>query len=470
MDLPPPVPSSPLFPPAPLQPRPASHSHRPGPGPPPRRARRRPPGRRAGPQPRARRRARRPPPPPPARPTAWRPPSCAWARILGGGARSGARAGPGKRGGAGFSAAGRGRPGRSPALTHARIDAPEPWGRRCSGRGVWGGRPGSAALCTRARAPLSLFGPPSPPGDPPMPPPIARRPAPGAALAAAPARAARGPRIAARAAARRFFVGGNWKSNCTKASVEKLVAELNGAVTSLPDTGAAEIVVAPEHIHLSMVLDAVDGRYAVAAQNCWKTSGGAYTGEVRGGAMCLGGLGGVQAALARALRAAWAGQRSLDRLGVGEERTGPRARGGRHPRAAARARPPSIAPAPPLARRRPLPAHDDSRLRARRAPGSAGRRRTRPRARPPLRGAPRPPRLVAAPDPTPPPHPHPFRLPPKPWSTWASPGSFSATRSGGRCSASRTSLSARRWSTPSRRAWTLLPVWARRWPSGRVAR
>ena len=83
------------------------------------------------------------------------------------------------------------------------------------------------------------------------------------------------------ASARRFFVGGNWKSNCTKASVTKLVGELNEAVATLPGAGDAEIVVAPEHIHLSMVLDDLDARYSVAAQNCWKTSGGAYTGEVR---------------------------------------------------------------------------------------------------------------------------------------------------------------------------------------------
>ena len=97
-------------------------------------------------------------------------------------------------------------------------------------------------------------------------------------------RAAR-PRRAARvacAAARRFFVGGNWKSNCTKTSVTKLVGELNDAVATLPAGGDAEIVVAPEHIHLSMVLDDLDKRYSVAAQNCWKTSGGAYTGEVSG--------------------------------------------------------------------------------------------------------------------------------------------------------------------------------------------
>jgi triosephosphate isomerase len=63
------------------------------------------------------------------------------------------------------------------------------------------------------------------------------------------------------------------------------VKELNdaakGQLGGLPQADQVEIVVGPEHIHLSMVLDAIDSRYGVSAQNCWTTSGGAYTGEVR---------------------------------------------------------------------------------------------------------------------------------------------------------------------------------------------
>ena len=91
--------------------------------------------------------------------------------------------------------------------------------------------------------------------------------------------------VAASTADRTFFVGGNWKSNCTKSSVKTLVKELNeaakGQLGGLPPADQVEIVVGPEHIHLSMVLDSIDPRYAVSAQNCWTTSGGAYTGEVR---------------------------------------------------------------------------------------------------------------------------------------------------------------------------------------------
>ena len=91
--------------------------------------------------------------------------------------------------------------------------------------------------------------------------------------------------VAASTADRTFFVGGNWKSNCTKSSVKTLVKELNdaakGQLGGLPPADQVEIVVGPEHIHLSMVLDSIDSRYGVSAQNCWTTSGGAYTGEVR---------------------------------------------------------------------------------------------------------------------------------------------------------------------------------------------
>ena len=78
-------------------------------------------------------------------------------------------------------------------------------------------------------------------------------------------------------------MGGNWKSNGTRASVAKLVGELNEAARSpggLPPPSECEVIIAPEHIHLSIVLDAVDPRYKVAAQNCWDRSSGAYTGEI----------------------------------------------------------------------------------------------------------------------------------------------------------------------------------------------
>jgi hypothetical protein len=74
-----------------------------------------------------------------------------------------------------------------------------------------------------------------------------------------------------------FFIGGNWKSNGTKDFVSKLVADLN----SKPVPRDVEVVVAPIHIHLPIVLNAIKPPYQVAAQNCWVEQPGAYTGEVR---------------------------------------------------------------------------------------------------------------------------------------------------------------------------------------------
>ena len=75
----------------------------------------------------------------------------------------------------------------------------------------------------------------------------------------------------------RFFVGGNWKANGTKESVSKLVSGLNSAEI----TQEVEVVVAPIFLHLPYVIDHIDSRYQVSAQNCWVGRAGAYTGEVR---------------------------------------------------------------------------------------------------------------------------------------------------------------------------------------------
>lgn len=74
-----------------------------------------------------------------------------------------------------------------------------------------------------------------------------------------------------------FFVGGNWKANGTKESVSKLVSGLNSAEIT-PDV---EVIVAPIFLHLPYVIDHIDSRYQVSAQNCWVGRAGAYTGEVR---------------------------------------------------------------------------------------------------------------------------------------------------------------------------------------------
>lgn len=75
----------------------------------------------------------------------------------------------------------------------------------------------------------------------------------------------------------KFFVGGNWKANGTKESVSKLVSGLNSA--HFPSE--VEVIVAPIFLHLQYVVDNIDSRYQVSAQNCWVGRAGAYTGEVR---------------------------------------------------------------------------------------------------------------------------------------------------------------------------------------------
>lgn len=76
----------------------------------------------------------------------------------------------------------------------------------------------------------------------------------------------------------KFFVGGNWKSNGTKESVNKLVQDLNAAEVS-PDV---EVIVAPTFIHLQHVVEHISPPYQVSAQNCWVGKAGAFTGEVSG--------------------------------------------------------------------------------------------------------------------------------------------------------------------------------------------
>jgi len=76
---------------------------------------------------------------------------------------------------------------------------------------------------------------------------------------------------------RQFFVGGNWKCNGLKESVDKLVKELNdGKVTA----SNVEVVVAPTFLYLDHVSKTIRKDFHVGAQNCWSESKGAYTGEV----------------------------------------------------------------------------------------------------------------------------------------------------------------------------------------------
>ncbi|KAM9838643.1 triosephosphate isomerase [Aulostomus maculatus] len=77
-------------------------------------------------------------------------------------------------------------------------------------------------------------------------------------------------------ALRRFFVGGNWKMNGNKESLEALITCLNTA--SLDER--AEVVCAAPSIYLDLTRSSLDLRIGVAAQNCYKVAKGAFTGEI----------------------------------------------------------------------------------------------------------------------------------------------------------------------------------------------
>eukprot|EP00640_Fibrocapsa_japonica_P000961 CAMPEP_0113952418 /NCGR_PEP_ID=MMETSP1339-20121228/90405_1 /TAXON_ID=94617 /ORGANISM="Fibrocapsa japonica" /LENGTH=854 /DNA_ID=CAMNT_0000961029 /DNA_START=6 /DNA_END=2566 /DNA_ORIENTATION=- /assembly_acc=CAM_ASM_000762 len=77
---------------------------------------------------------------------------------------------------------------------------------------------------------------------------------------------------------RKRFVGGNWKSNGTKAAVAKLVKMFNGF--DYPTTDV-DVVVAPTWLHIDYVQKNVTPNVQVASQNIAVAEGkGAYTGEV----------------------------------------------------------------------------------------------------------------------------------------------------------------------------------------------
>ncbi|KAI2499007.1 glyceraldehyde-3-phosphate dehydrogenase [Fragilaria crotonensis] len=81
--------------------------------------------------------------------------------------------------------------------------------------------------------------------------------------------------ITARAEARKFFVGGNWKCNGSVSQVNELVSMLNQC--SL--TSDTEVVVCPSQVYLQGVKDKLRPDVAVGAQDVWMKGNGAFTGE-----------------------------------------------------------------------------------------------------------------------------------------------------------------------------------------------
>ena len=74
----------------------------------------------------------------------------------------------------------------------------------------------------------------------------------------------------------KFVVGGNWKCNGTKDSIDKLCASLNSGKI----TADVEVICAPPMVYIDRVQSKLKAPYQIAAQNCWVSKGGAFTGEV----------------------------------------------------------------------------------------------------------------------------------------------------------------------------------------------
>jgi len=80
-------------------------------------------------------------------------------------------------------------------------------------------------------------------------------------------------------AARKFFVGGNWKMNGDRASIDALAKTLNEA--GFP--GSVDVVVAPPAAYLAYAREKLSPNILVSAQNCYKVPKGAFTGEISPG-------------------------------------------------------------------------------------------------------------------------------------------------------------------------------------------
>ena len=75
---------------------------------------------------------------------------------------------------------------------------------------------------------------------------------------------------------RKFFVGGNWKMNGSKAMIDELSGMLNEKCAGKE----TEVGVGVPSAYLMYTRDKVDKSVGVAAQNCYKAEKGAFTGTV----------------------------------------------------------------------------------------------------------------------------------------------------------------------------------------------
>lgn len=77
------------------------------------------------------------------------------------------------------------------------------------------------------------------------------------------------------AAARKHFVGGNWKCNKTLAEVSELAAGISACLT-----GGVDVMVSPSPLYLPAVLANASNGLIVSSQNVSATGFGAFTGEI----------------------------------------------------------------------------------------------------------------------------------------------------------------------------------------------
>ncbi|XP_041377877.1 triosephosphate isomerase-like [Gigantopelta aegis] len=78
------------------------------------------------------------------------------------------------------------------------------------------------------------------------------------------------------ASQRKFVVGGNWKMNGDKQSIDGIIAFLNKG----PLNDDTDIIVAPPAVYLDYVRKGLSPKVAVSAQNCYKELKGAFTGDI----------------------------------------------------------------------------------------------------------------------------------------------------------------------------------------------
>ena len=76
-------------------------------------------------------------------------------------------------------------------------------------------------------------------------------------------------------AARKLFVGGNWKCNGSLSKVQEIVNTLNASNLN----NDAEVVIAPPALYLRDTVNMIRPDVQVAAQDVWTQGNGAFTGE-----------------------------------------------------------------------------------------------------------------------------------------------------------------------------------------------